>query len=221
MKIQAIIFDLDGTLLNTIDDIAEATNFSLLKNGFKTHSPASYQEMVGLGLKNLIEQALDDKNPDDIDRVFYDLIQYYMKNPVKKTFPYEGIVELLENLQNRNLLIAILSNKMHEITIQIVKMIFKQIQFNSVYGSRENVPKKPDPTSAFAISSELGVLPENILFVGDSSTDIKTAINAGMIPVGVSWGYRSVESIEKAGARFIIHQPGELLNYLDQNLRRV
>lgn len=215
MKTEAIIFDLDGTLLNTIEDIAAATNHALKKNGYPEHPPESYQKMVGHGLKNLIEQALPKGSDENhIKPVFDDLIAYYMKHPVVKTYAYDGIFKLIEQIELMGIPMSILSNKMHEITVQIVSIIFKNQKFVSVYGSRDSVPKKPDPTSALGICGEMKTLPENTLFIGDSGTDIKTAKNAGMPIVAVTWGFRPKESLIEAGAVNFADKPEDLLRFI-------
>ena len=210
-----IIFDLDGTLLDTIEDIARITNFALMHNGFPGHDKKSYARMVGYGLKNLVSQTLPETATEtDIDNVFNTLIEEYTKNPVQNTIAYPGIFDLLDHLEKMNIPKAILSNKSHEITIQIVSIIFNKWKFAAVIGTRAGIPKKPDPYSALEISRIISSDPKDILFIGDSGTDVATALSCSMVPIGVSWGYRSVEDIRNAGAKTIINTPMELLQYL-------
>ncbi|MDH4263468.1 MAG: HAD family hydrolase [Spirochaetia bacterium] len=213
--IMGIIFDLDGTLLNTIADIARVTNYALVKNGFPPHDVNSYASMVGHGLKDLVTQALPENTSQIANQNVYDtLIQEYMKNPVQDSILYPGITDLLENLAIKKIPMAVLSNKLHEITEKIVVNIFKDWGFVSVFGARNGIPKKPSPVTAIAISKTMSIQPENILFVGDSEADIITAKACGMRPIGVSWGYRSIEQLRKSGAEDIVNTPLELLNYL-------
>lgn len=210
-----IIFDLDGTLLNTIEDIARVTNFALISNGFQPHDMESYSGMVGHGLKNLVTQALPDKTSDtEIEKVYNTLIEEYSQNPVKSTVIYPGIADLLNQIEARNIPMAILSNKLHEITVPIVSLLLNKWKFEAVFGSRKNIPKKPDPYTALEIAKTMSMPPESITVVGDSGTDIKTALACNMRPIGVSWGYRSVQDIRKAGAEIIIETPQDLVKYL-------
>jgi len=211
-----ILFDLDGTLLDTIDDIASVTNHALLKNGFAVVEKNKYAQMVGHGLKDLVRQALPaDANAGDIENVYKSLIEEYLQKPVTDSKVYPGIPGLLDALSRKNIPMAILSNKMHEITTQIVSILFARWNFVAVFGSRTGIPRKPDPCAALEISQIMSVKPGEIFFIGDSEADMATAVAAGMRPVGVSWGYRSVEDIRKAGAEKIIHDPLELLNFLN------
>jgi phosphoglycolate phosphatase len=210
-----IIFDLDGTLLDTMEDIARATNFALFENGYPTHDKTKYTRMVGHGLKDLVSKALpENADENELNKVYKTLIMEYTTNPVQDTVAYPGIYDLLDRLAERNIPLAILSNKLHEITIQIVSILFNKFKFTAVFGSRAGIPKKPDPHSALEIAKIMSLNSREILFVGDSEADMKTALACNMRPIGVSWGYRSVNDIRNAGAATIINKPLELLNYL-------
>ena len=210
-----IIFDLDGTLLDTIDDIAQVTNLALTKNGYPAHDKKKYSAMVGHGLKNLVSRVLPEKAGErEIEAVYTTLVSEYMKNPVQHSLPYPGIPELLDELAQRKIPVAILSNKLNEITQQIAQIIFDKWKFSAVFGSRENIPKKPDPYSALEICKIMNLEASDVFFVGDSETDMATAHACGMHPVGVSWGYRSIAQITKAGAEILLDTPMDMLKYL-------
>lgn len=211
---KAIIFDLDGTLINSLHDIADSMNRVLVSHGFPTHDYESYRLFIGKGLKNLSERALPDDKKDEetIRTVYHDLVSDYGKNVVRKTVLYKGIPELLDNLAGRNILTAILSNKAHELTLSIAGKIMSKWNFDYILGSKDEIPRKPNPTGALICSNELGVLPEQILYVGDSGVDMQTATAAGMFPVGVTWGFRSREELIENGAKYIIDQPEQLLD---------
>lgn len=215
MSKKGIIFDLDGTLVNTIADIARVTNFALEKNGFPAHEPKDYECMVGHGLRDLIERALPkDCTNSQKDSVYEVLIREYNEKPVESTLIYPGISGLLLQLNQNSVPFSILSNKLHDITLKIIPILFENIRFSTVLGSRNSVPKKPHPQAAFEISQKMGLSPENIYFVGDSETDIKTAQAAGMIPIGVSWGYRSVEQLRACGSKHIVDSADQILEIL-------
>lgn len=215
MKYKAILFDLDGTLLNTISDIGTATNAALLRSGYGAHPIGDYENMVGHGLRNLVSKALPAKSAEsEIDAVFKATLQEYEHCYAKETHPYPGIESMLKQLKEHGVRLSILSNKNHEFTVKIVDTLLAKWNFEFVYGSRDGIPKKPDPQGAIEIARLMKLEPSEFLFLGDSSTDVKTALACGMFPVGVSWGYRSAEDIKSAGAEVIIENPDELLKIL-------
>ena len=214
---KAVLFDLDGTLLNTIADVATASNLALQRNNFPTHSIESYQRMVGHGLQDLISKTLPDhlEHEDEvIKRVLKDMLSEYENCYAVHTRPYPGIIEMLNGLTSKGVRLSVLSNKGDYFTKKIIDHIFNEYKFDIVLGAREDVPRKPDPTAAFEIMESMNLTSEDYLYMGDSPTDMKTALACNMFPVGVSWGYRSVEEIEKAGAKVVIKHPVELLSLL-------
>jgi len=216
MKTKAIIFDLDGTLLYTVEDIANASNKALQLYGFPVHPIDDYRKMVGHGLTNLVEKALPEKSdPSDVDKVFKELVKQYHLAPANHTRPYQGIPEMLDQITAESLRLAILSNKLDSLTRKITENLLGQWSFEVVFGAREGVAKKPDPASAIEIASIMKLQANQITFVGDSGTDIRTALAAGFYPVGVSWGYRSIEDLRSAGAEKIIHHPDQLYSQLE------
>lgn len=209
---RAILFDLDGTLLDTIEDIQSATNAALAPEGF---APITYEETrsrVGWGLRRLVEQSVPPGTSEEVvDRAFGELVRVYQADPTAKSRIYDGIPELLDALVGMSMPMAILSNKTHSITEIVVSKLFGRWPFAVVHGAKEGIPRKPDPRSALSISEELGVPPEEMIFAGDTGVDMQTAKGAGMFPVGVSWGFRSLEELRSNGAGATIDDPAELL----------
>lgn len=215
MKYKALIFDLDGTLLHSIADIAVSMNSVLSEQSLPTHHEKTYQNFIGSGLKNLVRKALPQNARDEqtVEKHFARMLEVYNQNCTIKTKPYNGIIELLDQLKKTNLKLAVLSNKAHHFTQKIVAEILPNY-FNIVQGLQTESTKKPNPANAQHICETLYVEPQNTLFVGDSDVDIQTAINAGMDSVGVLWGYRSKKQLLEAGANYVIGKPAELLAIL-------
>jgi phosphoglycolate phosphatase len=209
---RAILFDLDGTLLDTIEDIQSATNAALEPEGF---APITYEETrsrVGWGLRRLVEQSVPPGTDDEVvERAFRELVRVYQADPTAKSRIYPGIPELLDALTERNMPMAILSNKTHSITEVVVSKLFGGWPFAVVHGAKEGIPRKPDPRSALSISDELGVPPDQMMFAGDTGVDMQTARGAGMFPVGVLWGFRSLDELKSNGAGATVGNPAELL----------
>jgi phosphoglycolate phosphatase len=213
---KAVIFDLDGTLINSLQDIADSMNRVLAAKGFPTHNYDSYRFFVGRGLKALVRNTLpEDKKTDDvIIELYSNLLKDYGENCLEKTALYQGIPELLTALKERSLKIAILSNKSDDFTNKIANELMSEWALNMILGSKDGMPRKPDPAGALFVCEELGVSPNEVLYVGDTSVDMNTATAAGMFSVGVSWGFRTREELLKSGAKAIIDKPLELLNLL-------
>lgn len=206
-----VIFDLDGTLVNSIDDLADAANAALLKNGFPARSTDEIRQFVGNGAAELLRRALPEGeyNAENAAkmRACFDLA--YRKGFAVKTKPYNGIPELLYELKRRGVLLAVASNKPDEFTKAIVSHFFGDT-FDTVQGQTDSIPKKPDPTVALEIMRKLNVPKEFTVFAGDSDVDIHTASNSGVTSIGCSWGFRPAETLREAGADFIINSPSEM-----------
>ena len=217
-KIGLIVFDLDGTILNTIDDLTDAVCFALNEHGFPPRTREEVTSFVGNGVLKLIERALPDghKDPETVKKVHDSFNLRYAEHYADKTLPYSGITELLESLKNKGYKLAVLSNKPDPFTKGLIEKFFGGI-FDVVEGSGENTPRKPDPTGELRIISALGETPETTLHVGDSDTDIMTARNAGVGLIACSWGYRSRETLEKAGAEVIADSVDELRKIFSEN----
>ena len=218
MFYHAVIFDLDGTLLNTLGDIADAANGVLADKGFPLHETNAYRLFVGGGVGTLFRRALpEDKQTEKmVAECVKAFRKKYENNWKTKTRPYEGIPELLTALTDRGVKMAVLSNKPDVFTKRCVYELLSDWSFAMVVGEREGVPRKPDPTAALAIADSLGVEPPRVLYVGDSAVDMKTATRSGFFPAGVSWGFRSREELKDNGARVLIDNPMELIHYLDE-----
>jgi phosphoglycolate phosphatase len=215
MKFKGIIFDLDGTLVNSLEDIADAMNKVLLDLNYPTHSYDIFQYFIGSGLRNTVSKALPESNNDveQIDICFERMVKAYSESCTLKTKPYEGIIGLLDYLVSQNIKLAVFSNKADELTKKIVEAIFPNY-FSDVVGLSNEALKKPNPFEAVAISKKWNLKPEEILFVGDSDIDMQTAVNANMFAVGVTWGYRSQEELKNSGAKLVINSASELIDIL-------
>lgn len=215
--IKLVIFDLDGTLLNTINDLGDSCNYILQKHGFPVHPLDSYRFFVGNGITKLIERVIpeNERNADFISQLRHEFIRYYTQHAEDKTAPYEGITDLLHELQAEGIGIAVASNKFMAGTQALVKKYFGEINFVSVLGQREGIPVKPDPQIVYDIMNESGVQNRNeILYVGDTGTDMQTCTQAGIQGVGVLWGFRTKEELEMNGASYFIEKPSEILDII-------
>ena len=218
-KFKAVVFDLDGTLLDTLDDLADSMNHVLESNGFPIHNIDEYRYFVGNGLRNLATKALppEHRNPETIDSAFNNMLKEYHKRWDNKTIPYTGIPELLDQLTARDIKLAILSNKEHNLTLKVVEKFLSRWKFEAVFGERTGIPRKPDPTSALEIIKILNIPAADIIYLGDSGTDMQTANNSGMYAIGASWGFRDAQELIDGGATRIIDTPGELLQCIIHN----
>ncbi len=214
--IKACIFDLDGTLLYTLGTIAHFGNLALVENGFSSIDTEKYRMFVGDGAKVLIKRMLGEFGCHDqviFDRVFRRYSAAYDADMCYGTMVYDGIVEMLDGLKSRGIRTAVLTNKPHTLSIRVLEY-FLHGKFDTVYGARERYPHKPDPTAAFELIDELGVKPDEVLYAGDSGTDMLTGKNAGFLTVGVLWGYRGREELGANGADHIVASPREILDLI-------
>ncbi|MGA2400259.1 MAG: HAD family hydrolase [Syntrophobacteraceae bacterium] len=214
---QAIIMDVDGTLLDTLQDLADSMNATLSHFGFPVHPVENYRHFVGDGMENLVRRSLPDSAKNDprlISRCLEMMRQTYERNWKAKSRPYPGIPELLDALTARGLKMAVLSNKPHDFTLKVIAEFLAAWRFEAVMGERPPVPRKPDPSSALEIANVLGVEPAGFLYLGDTATDMKTANGAGMFAVGALWGFRNAEELIASGAARLIGKPAELLELL-------
>jgi len=218
MKFKAVIFDLDGTLLDTIGDIADAVNGVLAARDFPTHDVDTYKRIIGAGIEDLISCALPEERRDEetMKACLHDVYEVYSKSRHDKTRPYEGIEELLDELVRRGIKIAVLSNKPHASAVRQIMQYFPRHSFERVEGAKENRALKPLPDVAHEIMDDMGVRPQECIMVGDVEMDILVAKNAGMYSVGVSWGFRHPEELIACGAKKIIYGPLQLLELFEQ-----
>ncbi len=203
---KAVLFDLDGTLTNTLQDIANAMNRALRLNGLSEFETDAYRYLVGNGAKILAQRAVRDQQALAA-KVQQDYQAYYETHNQVTTCPYDGIPEMLHHLATMGLKLCVLSNKPHADTQHVVAHYFPDVPFSVVRGQMEGVPIKPDPAGALAIAKDIGIDPADFLYLGDTSVDMNCARNAGMHPVGVTWGFREEAELREAGAEYIIHSP--------------
>ncbi len=211
-----IIFDLDGTLLNSIEDLANSVNYTLQRYNLPTHPVNSYKLFIGNGVNKLIERALPEnlQTTDQVEKLKQEFIKHYNLHSEDKTTPYEGIETLLSTLQSENFKIAIASNKFHEATVALSKKYFPTISFFEVLGQREGFATKPDPTILNEIINKAGVENNEVLYVGDSGVDASTARNANVDFVGVLWGFRTKTELEQNSAKLFAIDCHELYTHI-------
>ena len=211
-----VIFDLDGTLLDTIADLAESANYALKQLDYPTHPVDAIRTFVGNGINKLLERALPahEQTEENIMRMRSHFVPYYDIHNADLSTPYPGIVSLLEDLQAKGILIAVASNKYQEATVKLVKQYFPDIDFIEILGQREGINVKPDPSIVFDILQKADVSKEDVLYVGDSGVDMQTAINAGVDAVGVTWGFRPRAELESFQPMGLIDKAEELLGFI-------
>ncbi len=215
MKYKAILFDLDGTLINSLEDLADSANEALEKHGFKTHPTESYKKFVGNGVRNLIKNAAPDGIDDTtVEKLLEDYHTIYNKNYVNKTKAYEGIPEMLDKLKKAGIKMGVCSNKPHKPTNEIVEKLLGYEYFQVVFGEREGIPRKPDPTSLIEAAQRLGVAPEQTIYVGDSGGDMESANRAKMLAAGVLWGFREEAELLACGGKILLTSPLELFDFV-------
>ncbi|HPQ41305.1 MAG TPA: HAD family hydrolase [bacterium] len=214
---QVVIFDLDGTLLDTIGDLADAANAVLSEHGFPQHSEAEYMRMVGAGIRELVRAMLPASVDTSDVTYFVDRMETeYRECWNRRTRPYPGISEMLDDLTGARCRLSVLSNKPHAFTEQMVRGMLQPWRFDPVWGASADRPRKPDPGTALMIARHHGSPPDRCIFVGDSEPDIRTAHRAGMISVGVTWGFRQREQLAKEKPDYMIDHPGELAGIIDR-----
>ena len=211
-----VIFDLDGTLLDTIADLAESANYALKQLGYPTHDVETIRTYVGNGINKLLERALPlhEQTEENVMRMRSHFVPYYDIHNADLSTPYPGIVSLLEDLQAKGILIAVASNKYQEATVKLVKQYFPNIDFVEILGQREGINVKPDPSIVFDILQKANLSKENVLYVGDSGVDMQTAINAGVDAVGVTWGFRPRAELESFRPMGLIDKAEDLLEFI-------
>lgn len=214
--IRAIIFDLDGTLVDTVHDIAAAMNHVLNMHGYAAKPVDCYRQYVGAGTRNMVKAVTGSDDEIRLDELHTDFMKFYSSNLIALSKPYEQVDEVLQKIATNNVMLGVLSNKHDALTKRIIKFYFPHIPFSAIKGLIEGSPKKPDPESTQSLLNHWGIPAEHVVFVGDTQIDIKTGRDAGMKTIGVTWGYRPEQELFNAGAEAIIHQPQEILNWLRQ-----
>lgn len=214
MKPELFIFDLDGTLVNSLADLTWSVNTALQERGLEPYHEEEIRMMVGNGIRKLIERSLNGRgfhNGEEIDNILKSFTKIYREHCLDRTLPYHNIKQTLLGLKGKGIKIAVLSNKADEMAKQIVTSLFGKSFFDLVRGMADGMPAKPEPSSALWICSSLGVLPASCCMVGDSGVDIQTARRAGFFSIGVTWGFRSREELEQSGAQWAVDKPEQLL----------
>jgi len=215
-KYSGVIFDMDGTIVDTLEDIAASMNRALKKMGFPELPIEGYLDKVGWGIERLAFLSLpeEERQKETPSRLAEQAVLFYAEAPLVHTRPYPGIPELIGALRQRKMKIAVLTNKPDPVAQKVAAGLFPSGSFDRVQGGAAGKALKPDPASVWELLVELDLTPANTIFAGDSEVDIKTAVSSGCFPLGVAWGYRSRETITNAGARLIIEKPEELLQLL-------
>lgn len=214
MAFKAVIFDLDGTLLNTIDDLADAMNSTLQRMGFPVHPVSAYNYFVGDGIYKLAERVLPpaELNSDTIEKCVAGMKEFYQANWDNKTEVFTQVPELLDTLEDEGIIKSIFTNKPDKFTQLSVAKYLGDWKFFRILGIKPDVPRKPDPSGAISIAGELGIPPREIVFLGDTHTDMETAVAADMYPVGALWGFRTEDELYSSGAKKVINFPLELVS---------
>lgn len=213
--IKAVLFDLDGTLANSLLDLSIATNYAIGKFGFPPRETENYKYYAGDGMPKMIKRALPEN--ENSDRLVADImpvfLKYYSEHYCDNTKSYEGVIELIDSLKAKELLVAVVTNKNEEMAKKVVAKLYGN-RFDLILGKRDGIPPKPDPTAALMAMDALGVSPQECVFVGDSKMDVMTGVNSGAYPVGVLWGFRKCDELIEGGAKSIIAKPQELLEII-------
>lgn len=209
------IFDLDGTLLNTITDLGKACNHALKSMGYATHPIQAYAYMVGNGVRNLLQKAQPDADEPTIDKLLENFKSFYYEHCLENTKPYPGIIELLKSLTEKGVSLAVASNKYQEATEKIISGCFSDIDFIAVEGQREGRHRKPDPSIVFSILETHPFPKRDVIYIGDSGVDIETAKRACVESIGVTWGFRPPAELQRAHADHIVRMPNEILDHLE------
>lgn len=223
-KWDLVIFDLDGTLIDTIGDLGDAVNFAMSTHMLPIHTEDEFKFMVGNGVRKLVERAIPANilkgDPGILNVCLSDFMEYYSSHIDIHSHPYDGMVELLKDLSGSGTAVAVASNKFQAGTEQLIRRFYSEIHFCAIFGDCDERPLKPDPSVIYACTScvkngdDSKVTALRVAMVGDSSTDIKTALAAGVTPIGVTWGFRPESELISAGAEFIAHSPFELCSIL-------
>ncbi|MBN1654950.1 MAG: HAD family hydrolase [Deltaproteobacteria bacterium] len=217
MTYRAVIFDLDGTLLDSLRDLADSMNQSLMAYGLPQHPVDAYRFFVGDGIETLVLRAAPESkdNPELKRRILLSMRKEYKSRWANNTRPYAGIAELLDALTKRGVKMAVYSNKPHDFTELCVTRLLPEWRFGLIYGVSEQNPRKPDPTVPLRIAKRFEIEPKHFLYLGDTGMDMKTALASGMVPIGALWGFRSKEELLAGGTKTVIDHPMHLMKLIE------
>ena len=215
--IKAVLFDLDGTLADSLIDLADGVNRAISSKGFPTHNVEAFKYFVGDGIPKMIERALpeDHRDEDTVNEIKDIFLPYYAVHYADNTYAYSGMPELVNTLKTQGFIVAVVTNKEQHMANEVVTSLYGDI-FDLIFGKRDGIPAKPDPTAALMAMEELGVKPQECVFIGDSGMDVATAVNSGAVPVGELWGFRKEDELLANGAKYIIKKPEELLEIIKE-----
>ncbi|MDO4608730.1 MAG: HAD family hydrolase [Clostridia bacterium] len=215
--IKAVLFDLDGTLADSLIDLADGVNRALVQKGYPTHPVDAFKYFVGDGIPKMIERALpeSDRNADTVNELKNIFLPYYGVHYADNTYAYAGCPELVSTLKQKGFIVAVVTNKDQIMANEVVTSLYGNV-FDLIFGKRDGIPAKPDPTAALMAMEQLGVKPHECVFIGDSGMDVATAVNSGAVPVGELWGFRQRDELLANGAKYIISEPKELLDLIEE-----
>ena len=215
--IKAVLFDLDGTLADSLIDLANGVNRAIASKGLPTHEVKAFKYFVGDGIPKMIERALPEehRNADMVNEIKNIFLPYYAVHYADNTYAYEGMPELVNTLKQQGFIVAVVTNKEQAMANEVVTSLYGDV-FDLIFGKRDGIPAKPDPTAALMAMEELGVTPQECVFIGDSGMDVATAVNSGAVPVGELWGFRKEDELLANGAKYIISKPSELLDIIKE-----
>ena len=218
MKYQAAIFDMDGTLIDSLEDLTDSVNEAMTHYDFPSHTLEECRYFVGNGARKLIERSIPKDKASDSDFVSEVLEYYngcYKRHLTNKTHPYDGIIDMLKRLQEKNISLGVCTNKQQFAADEIISAMFPANMFGAVIGDQKGLPRKPDPAKVLKIADQFNVKPEHVAYFGDTSVDMETAHNAGFLSIGVTWGFRPKSELIESGAEIIINHPSELWQHVD------
>ena len=215
--IKAVLFDLDGTLVNSLEDIANSANFALETKGYPTHQTEKYKYFVGNGMKNLMERVLPENHRSEEENLelLEIFLAHYSEHFADNTRPYEDIIPLLDALTQKNIKLGVVTNKSDPMAQILIKKLLDGY-FDYILGKRDEFPTKPDPAATLYVMKQIGVLPNECIFIGDSGMDTKNGVNCGAVPVGALWGFRKKDELIDNGAKYTVNSPLELLDIIEE-----
>ena len=218
MKYNSVVFDLDGTLLDTLGDLRDSVNFALQKNNLPERTTEEIRSFVGNGIRLLIELSVPENTPIEItDKCFQDFKEYYKDHSAILTKPYDHIIDLMKTLKSKGIKIAVVSNKADFAVKTLMEDYFSGL-YDCAYGERAGIPRKPEPDAVFAAIKEMGAEAESTVYVGDSEVDVVTSKNAGLPCIAVTWGFRDKMVLEALQPEYIVDSPEEILNIIERGI---